>query len=423
MPEQALGRYAVIVDPYRGATDYVTAFAERGVAPVAVFSTPAPLSCMNWDSERLDMFAAAHWYHSDFGRLASTVAAYDPVCVVAGNECGVEFTDRLAQLCTPDKANAPGKAVLQRDKARQGEALRLAGVPHLRQICTPNPDEIATWIQENGLQNEPLVFKPVKSSGTDNVYLIQPGEDWRPIFRAIIGAVNRMGVTNEDVLVMEFAEGPEFMVDTHSVDGRHGLVMVSVYGKHNRDNHLGIYEMGETLAPDDPRTIELFEYIKRVLDAVGIRNTSAHAEVILTASGPRLVEVGARFSGSCMQVHQRISTGDSQIERTVRHAVDGTFVPYYEMIAKARTTWLSAREAGVLTNSHILEAVRDLPTARAMNLPAAGTTVPSTSDVFTLIGWVILADDSQDAIDADYARIRELEAALRFEPDQHAVAR
>jgi hypothetical protein len=422
MRTDVTGRRAIIVDPYRGATDFVAAFRKRDVEPVAVFSSAEPLPCMGWQPERLDMFAAAHWHDGDFASIAATVHGYDPICVVAGNECGVEFTDQLVQLCTPGMANAPGMAVVQRDKWRQAQALGEAGVPHLRQVCVRTVEEAADWIDGTGLRNQALVFKPTMSSGTDNVYLIQPGEDWRPIFRHILGAVNRMGVTNDSVLIMEFAEGPEYMVDTHSVDGRHGLAMVSVYGKHNRDNHLGIYEMGETLAPDDPQTTELYEYIVRVLDAVGIRNTSAHAEVIVTADGPRLVEVGARFSGSCMQVHQRISTGDCQIDRAVRHGLDGGFTPYYQMIAKARTTWLSANEAGTLRNAEILSAVHDLPTARAMTLPAPGTQVVGTSDVFTLIGWVILASDSQAAIDADYARIRELEAQLRFEPEHETAA-
>lgn len=70
-----------------------------------------------------------------------------------------------------------------------------------------------------------------------------------------------------------------------------------------RGNRLGIYDMGDTLDPADPRTATLYAYAAQVADAVGIRNASGHAEVILTSEGPRLVEIAGRFSGGCMQFH------------------------------------------------------------------------------------------------------------------------
>ncbi len=413
-------RNAIIVDPYLGARDFAPAFAARGVSPVAVFSSATPLSSMDWVPEQTEAFCATHFHDRDFESLLATVRAYDPLCIVPANEAAVELADQLVEELTPDLGNTPGTVAARRDKWQQGQALQTAGVPHLRQVCTDDPAVVADWVGTNGLQNAPLVFKPTRSAGTDSVYLVQSGEDWRPHFDRILGAVNRMGVVNEAVLVMEFAEGPEFMVDTYSVHGQHGLVMVSVYGKHNRGNHLGIYDMGETLAPDDPRTVELFEYTKLVADAVGIRNAAGHAEVIRTAAGPRLVEIAGRFSGSCMQIHQRISTGDSQIDRTVRHYVDGDFTPFYEMPRKARTAWLSASGSGTLVSADPMEAVRELPTVRAANLPQAGMWVASTADVWSSIGWVILASGEQAAIEADYARIRELEAQLDFAPERVA---
>jgi biotin carboxylase len=406
-------RNAILVDPYLGAADFATAFAARGVTPVAVFSTPEPLAGMSWETDR---FPAVHFYDGDFEALVSTAKGYDPVCIVPGNEAGVEMAERLVQVLTPQLGNAPGAAGAQRDKWQQHLALRRAGVPQLRQIGTDDPAVVADWIARSGLADTPLVLKPTKSAGTDSVYLVGPGEDWRAPFDAILGVVNQMGIVNDMVLVMEFADGPEFMVDTYSAGGRHGLVMVSVYGKHNRGNRLGIYDLGETLAPDDPRTAELFKYTTLVADAVGIRNAAGHAEVILTAAGPRLVEIAARFSGSCMQIHQRISTGDSQLDRAVRHYLDDDFVAGYQMPRKARTMWLSAHSAGMLASTQALETLIDLPTVRRSDLPRPGTWVADTVDIGSSLGWVILASDDQAALEADYTRIRELEAGLVFTP-------
>ncbi|SRR6266487_1062284 len=405
---------AIIVDPYLGASDFATAFAARNVTPMAVFSTARPLDSMAWAPE---LWANVLFYDGDFEALAATVKSYDPLGIVPGNEAGVELAGELTETLMPALANVPGMAPAQRDKGRQYEALAAAGVPHLRNICSSDAAEVTDWIADSCLSDKALVVKPPKSAGTDSVHLIRPGANWRPCFDAILGEVNLMGVLNEAVMVMEYAEGPEFMVDTYSVNGRHGLAMVSIYGKHNRGDRLGIYDMGETLHPADPRTAELFAYTTRVADAVGIRNASGHTEVILASEGPRLVEIAARFSGSCMQIHQQISTGDCQIDRAVRHYLDGAYEPYYRMVTPARTAWLSAHSAGRLADTDALETVRDLPTFARAKLPQPGTLVASTVDIDTSLGWVILASDDQAAIEADYARIRELEAQLVFTPE------
>lgn len=405
---------AIIVDPYLGASSFAMAFAARDVTPVAVFSTAQPLDSMSWAPE---LWASAHFYDGDIEALAATLKGYDPVCIVPGNEAGVEMAGELTEMLLPALANVPGMTPAQRDKGRQYEALAKAGVPHLRSICSSDPDEVTQWIADSGLSGRALVVKPPKSAGTDSVHLIQPGGNWRRCFDAILGQVNQMGVVNESVMVMEFAEGPEFMVDLYSVNGHHGLTMVSIYGKHNRGERLGIYDMGETLDPGDPRTAELYTYTSQVADAVGIRNASAHGEVILTSEGPRLVEIASRFSGSCMQIHQQISTGDSQIDRTVRHYLDGAYEPFYKMVSPTRTAWLSAHSSGRLSDIEVLETVRDLPTFAQADLPRPGTVVASTVDIDSSLGWVILASEDQAAIAADYARIRELEAQLVFTPE------
>ncbi len=408
-----MDQFAIIVDPYLGASLFATELAKRGVTPIAVFSTRAPLDSMAFSAE---LFGEVHYSEGDIDKLTGVVKDYEPICIVPGNEAGVELAGELTERLLPTQANVPGMSRAQRDKGHQYKALEAAGVPRLRSICSADERETAEWIATSGLGDHKLVVKPPKSAGTDSVFLVPKGGDWRGPFREILGQVNQMGVLNEDVVVMEFAEGPEFMVDTYSADGRHGLVMVSVYGKHNRGNRLGIYDTGETIDHRDPRTAVLFDYTVGILDAVGIRNASAHTEVILTESGPRLVETGSRFSGSCMQLHQQVSTGDCQIGRAVRHYLDGDFTAHYEMITPARTAWLSAHSSGKLANADTLAAIRDLPTFADARLPETGIEVTSTVDIDSSIGWVIQASQDPAAIEADYAKIRELEAALEFVP-------
>jgi biotin carboxylase len=409
-------RCAVIVDGYHirdgDNRGFASAFRARGVVPITVMSTPRPLAkFVDKSTWHPDDFAAVHYHDGDIRKLLDLVQGYDPVCIVAGNERGVELTAELVEELMPETGNVAGSAPAHRDKGEMIRALERAGVPAPLTISTGDPAAVAEWIRVSGLTGRPLVVKPPKSAGTDNVHLIGPGEDWRGCFDTILGQVNGFDLRNDTVVVQEFLDGPEYIVDLYSVDGRHGLVDACIYAKHDRGRRIGIYDLADFLPPDHPDIGPLAEYSMCAAEAVGIRNGSTHAEVIMTEQGPRLVELAARYSGSCMMLSGSLATGDNQIERTVRHVLDGTFTPSFEVRREVRTLWLCADHAGPVRDMEILEAVADLPTVYRMSIPRNGKRVPMTNDVTTSLGWIILGAADRDAIEADYDRIRAMERA------------
>jgi hypothetical protein len=242
------------------------------------------------------------------------------------------------------------------------------------------------------------------------------GEDWRGLFDQQRGYVNRFGILTEAVLVQEYAEGTEFIVDLYSVDGRHGLVDVCRYRKHDRGERIAIYDYAEFVPPDHPDVAVLAPYTMQAADAVGIRNGSTHAEVMLTDDGPLLIELASRLSGSCMMISGRLATGDCQIDRTVRHYVDGSFTPGFELLQNARTMWLCAERDGIVRNIELLEELKGLPTVDSMSLPQNGQAIPATYDMFTAMGWINLASPDMHAIEEDYVRIREAERRIVIAP-------
>jgi hypothetical protein len=407
-------RYAVIVDGYHlrdgDNRGFASAFAARGVTPVTVMSTPEPLSKFvkksTWYPED---FEAVHFFDGDFARLLDIVSGYDPICIVAENERGVELAADLVEALMPGTGNAPGSAPAHRDKGEMARALDRAGVPGPKTISTDDPAAVEEWIRTSGLTGRALIVKPPNSAGTENVHLIPAGRDWRPFFHKVLGAINGFDLRNNTVVVQEYLDGPEYIVDLYSVDGQHGLVDTCVYTKHNRGERIGIYDTADFLPPDDPTVKMLAEYTMRAADAVGIRNGSTHAEVIITADGPRLVELAARYSGSCMMLSGELATGDTQIERTVRHVLDGEFAPSFELVREVRTAWLCADRAGPVRHMEILQAIGDLPTVHKMSIPPNGRDMPQTNDVTTSLGWIIQGADDWNAIEDDYKRIRELE--------------
>ncbi len=409
-------RHVILVDPYSEAVEYAAAFRKRGVEPVAVLSTPAPLNSYlhGWKPEA---FYATHFHDGDFAKLTQIVDGYDPVAIIPGNESAVMLVDELIEQRAPGTGNDPELSAARRDKWPMAQALMRAGVPHLRTFATGDEKEAAEWLRQTGLEGQALVLKPRCSGGTDGVHKVEAGEDWRPYFRQLLGSVNRFDITNDSILFQEFVSGTEFIVDTYSVDGEMGLVAVVQYSKSARGKRIGVYDAEDYLLPDDPLVGILEAYTRQVAKAVGIRTGCSHTEVMMTERGPLLIEIAARLDGGCGQQAARLATGDSQIDRAVRHHLDSAFSPGYEIVRPTRVVWLSAANSGIMRNAEVFDALQELASFQKLGCRYPnGSEVPKTEDLFTTLGWVLLSGSDQDTVDQDTKRVREIEAKVMIEP-------
>ncbi|MET8763018.1 ATP-grasp domain-containing protein [Lentzea sp. NPDC004782] len=403
----------VVVDPYSAGKGIAPAFAERGVEAIAVLTTPEPPAGLakSWIPEN---YREVHVL-TDLDELASKLAVHEPIAVVPGTETGVEAAEMLSELITPGRSNVLALSSARRDKWQMAVALRSADVPHLRQISSDNAGEVAAWLRREGLADSPIVLKPQESGGTDDVFVARPGDDWRAKFDRILGSVNKLNLRNDRVLVQELAAGTEYEVDTYSIDGRHGLAAVWRYAKECRGDRLGIYLSNTLMPADDPVVDVLFEYVCRVLDATGVRNGPAHVEVMITPDGPRLIEIGARLAGAEQQELTMIGARESQITRMVRHRVDGAVdVWRYTRHQHVKSVYLSSPAAGQLSDAARLDSLPELlPSFQRAVLPyREGSQVPRTEDLWTSLGYVVLATTDISVLERDEALVREIEAGL-----------
>jgi len=417
-------RYAVVVDPLGTGQEYPAAFREAGVATVAVLASRDTLSDpyyqSSWHPENFD---GVHFFEGELAGLARTLCDYRPLCLVPGAETGVELADALVELVLPGTGNVPGLAAARRDKWAMAQAVRLAGIAHLRQICSDDPDEIDAWLHATGLVSSPLVIKPPKSAGTDNVHMVPAGTPWRPFFDQIYGRVNDLAIRNDAVLVQEFADGTEYLVDSYSVDGRHGLVDVCRYTKLRRGDLIGIYDLVDFVEPDHPAVLAIWPYVRRVLDGVGVRNGCGHTEVILTADGPRLIEVATRPAGGGHQMITKLATGTNHILRTVDHRVRGRYLESYRLVRHVCSVVVNAPQAGIWRNAELFADVDSLGTYHLKSFYfGTGDQVPAPAGFASFLGWVVLASSDRTALEADYRHIKDLERQIRIDPVELASA-
>jgi biotin carboxylase len=410
-------RVAVVVDPYSSGNMLAPELRAAGLSPVAVLSSGSPPAAYA-ASYRPGDFDAVLPGDVPVDELAARLRGLDPLFVVPGTEPGVELADALAARLTPHLANVPELADARRHKAAMAAAVAAAGLPVPRQVCTDDPAEVEAWVAAEGLAGRALVLKPPKSAGTDGVVRVGPGDDWRPAFHALLGRRNKLDGIDDRVLVQEHLEGDEFVVDTYSVDGHHVVTDVCRYRKVANVDHVAVYDSMEFLADDPTPGRALVAYTFAVLDALGIRNGPAHTEVMLTADGPRHIETGARMHGGGHPEFCRLATGDSQLDRMVAHlAGTGPVGGDYRLRRTVLVVFLIARRAGVVANAEVLERAAALPTHYRSVLPVVtGDTVAETSDLFTALGFVVLASERRDDVIRDYEAAKALERAVEISP-------
>ena len=158
----------------------------------------------------------------------------------------------------------------------------------------------------------PCIIKPTDNAGSRGVILV---EDCFQLENAYdySHAQSRGG----HVIVEEYMRGHEVSVEVMVVDK--DIHILAVTDKLTTGAPFFV-EMGHSqqsiLSADDIRKIK--SLTKEAILAIGINNGPAHVEIMLTETGPKMIELGARMGGDCITTHLvPLSTGIDMIKATI----------------------------------------------------------------------------------------------------------
>lgn len=144
-----------------------------------------------------------------------------------------------------------------------GEKVRSAGVRAVKQARCTKEDEVIAFLNtliaadpNLSIGNVKSVVKPIQSAGSDDVFLCSNGDDALTAFKRINGTINGLGLMNDGVLVQEFLEGKEYVIDKISVDGVHKLVAIWEYDKRKVNGASFVY-FGMRLKRSEPEMMQI----------------------------------------------------------------------------------------------------------------------------------------------------------------------
>jgi len=353
-------------------------------------------------------------YHGDMSTVVEQLQGYDIVAVVPGSEMGAVCADQLTATLGLSLGNDPDRSLARRDKFLMEDQLRGHNVRTPLTLKTMDGDSAVKF---SARFDNRAVVKPAKSAGTQGVRYCAGETEVKTAVTTLLEEVDLFGQQNVEVLVQELIEGPEYMVNSISLDGRHFVIEIWRVHKVSISN-APVYDYVELVDPSDDILNIINPFVARSLDALGVYNGPAHTEVMLAADGPVLIEIGARIMGAQDPYVSVLCTGASHLLRTVQAiATPELLLAELEREPYRRRKYCLGLSllnpfSGSCTAPINWDEIRMLDSFVGMKtFIKEGDTVPASTDLLKTVGGVYLAGDDEDALRADYRKIRALEAA------------
>lgn len=402
-----------IVDAYSTGRHLAPVLRDRGWTCLHVQSLEDPPDFIAGSFVAAD-FSTNLVHTGDLSGLAQALRNHDVQAIVPGCEMGVPLCDVLNDtLGLP--WNQAATTSLRRNKYSMLEAVRQNGLRAPAQRLVSTRADLDPWLCERQAHEYPIVVKPVNSSGTDGVVFCgSPAETVVAVDR-LIGQTNLMGLPNAEVLVQTFLRGTEWVVNTVSWQGRHRVTDMWRLQKRRVDGAGFIYDYDQLMPRTGADQNALVDYVRHVLDAIGVEYGPAHTEVMLTGDGPVLIEVGARAQGAIDPTATLLGAGTNQLvelanalEDPARFSSETAETP--ALRAHVLLVQLITRDPGVVQDMPLVRALKRLPTYFSSHIAVRiGDRLRPTVDLFSSPGYVYLAGPDVNALFEDYRTVRRLE--------------
>ena len=228
-------------------------------------------------------------------------------------ECSIKDADKVLEISKAFKADAICVGICDsamNTAAYVCEKLGLPGASVETAKCATDKFEMIKAFKENGVEHPefqlvekdklhstdikvdyPLITKPIDAAGSKGIRVARSSKE-------LYDALEESSESGYDgnVLVEELMEGPEVSVE---LIVQNGVPFVAQVTDKLTTGEPYFVEIGHS----QPSRFEgdMLERIKKLACkaavAVGLKNSIAHAEIMITKDGPKMVEIGGRMGG------------------------------------------------------------------------------------------------------------------------------
>ena len=316
----------------------------------------------------------------------------------------------------------PASAALLRDKVSVRRRLAERGIAQAEFALATSNAELKAAVRDLGL---PVLVKPADGYGSQNIVVLRSAQDldplWSPLEDMLPSRADYgLGVlANDRLLVERYLSGRFIGVDTLTRNGRH-----TVLGVHEKLMHAppSFAMRGSTFVPNTastPVSPEVAGHVVELLDAVGFDWGATHIEIMLTAQGPRLIEINPRLVGAKMPRLVSQSLGRSLHADLIAVHLGLPLVAAADAHPMAGVIrWVVADRPGLLRAVHL--PPQDDPRIRCVEmLKRPGDWVNPPFENADRIGYVMVCDTDRAQAEALADRF-VAQARLSIEPETTA---
>lgn len=414
-------QYAAIIECASNGRFYIPEARKRGLLPLVIYPK-LPLDSK--DTQYGEVRAHVRDYldetipvidaPEDFDELMTLLKPYPIACVLAGSEFGVPMADELSKrLGLP--GNDPKKTSLKLEKPAMQAALKEAGLRYIRgRTITSVQDGLDFWKE---LNVERVVIKPPAGAGTVGLHFCKTHEELAYHLESLFSERDLYGRTVNEVLMQEYINGTEYIVNTVSCAGIHRITDLWMYNKVAVGSEGNAYDYVRLMTHLEPGHKELIEYAYAALDALGYEYGPGHGEFMIDQYGPVLIEIGARPMGgnysmdlmdACLGHHLTDCAMDAYLEPE-RFEKDRKS-PYHPAMEMMLKYFIAPKEQNVSTLP-VLPILKHLSSFRRLNITGLmeSSAISKTVDLLTAPACFELCHPDPKVLMEDYRTIRHIE--------------
>ena len=256
------------------------------------------------------IFSIIYKNENHSSKLCSELSKHPISYVIAGTESGIQLAEKIAnKLQLP--TNHPDLIDIRIDKFKAISKLKEKGFNTRRQFLTRSANDLKQW--EGFNFKLPLIVKPTQSAGSDGVTICKKPSEVNSSVLSLLHQKNKLGLFNNEVLIEEYLEGQEFIVDMMHFKNQVELNHICLSVKNNISGN-PIYDHIRTVSFSEPIVQKITSYLIPVLNTLGYQHGPSHSEVIVTQKGPQLIEASPRLSGANLPQILNSSSSNSSLD-------------------------------------------------------------------------------------------------------------
>lgn len=257
-----------------------------------------------------------------------------------------------------------------------------------------------------------FIVKPADSAASRGVKLLYDIEDVEKLKKQyeFTKSFSRNGI----VMVEEVMHGPEVSVESFIIDG--DIYIITITDKLVTERPYFV-ELGHSEPSQLPSDIqeEIEKLTKMAIRAIGIKNGTSHTEIIVTSSGPKIVEVAARLGGDYITSKLvPLSTGVDMVGNSVLLSL-GRHVNITKKVQKGSAIRFITAKKGIISNIVYDKKLLNIPgVVEIVIYCKIGDSVKEVQSSNDRLGHVITqAQNAEEAVKLAESILREIKIEIK----------